>query len=32
MNGGVLELVMGPYPNKQWGKDQMAVPDVFKSQ
>jgi predicted alpha-1,2-mannosidase len=32
INGGVLELVMGPYPNKQWGTDPLAIPDVFKSQ
>jgi predicted alpha-1,2-mannosidase len=32
LNGGVLELVMGPYPNKRWGTDTMAIPDVFKSQ
>ncbi|MCX6335590.1 MAG: GH92 family glycosyl hydrolase [Bacteroidia bacterium] len=32
INGGLLELVMGPYPNKQWGTDPLAVPDVFKSQ
>ena len=32
INGGVLELVMGPYPNKQWGTDPKAIPDVFKSQ
>jgi len=32
INGGFLELVMGPYPNKQWGTDPMGVPDVFKPQ
>jgi predicted alpha-1,2-mannosidase len=30
INGGVLELVMGPYPNKKWGTDPLAVPDVYK--
>jgi len=32
VNGGLLELVMGPYPNKQWGLDAIAVPAVFKYQ
>jgi predicted alpha-1,2-mannosidase len=32
INGGVLELVMGPYPNKQWGTDTKDVPDIFKPQ
>ena len=32
INGGELELVMGPYPNKQWGTDTMDVPDIFKPQ
>ncbi len=26
MKGGVLELVMGNHPNKQWGSDRSAVP------
>ena len=30
INGGVLELVMGPYPNRHWGTDTMAIPDAFK--
>ncbi|MCX6325160.1 MAG: GH92 family glycosyl hydrolase [Bacteroidia bacterium] len=32
INGGTLELIMGAYPNKQWGTDPMAIPDVFKPQ
>lgn len=31
INGGVLELDMGPYPNKKWGTDPLSVPDVYKS-
>jgi predicted alpha-1,2-mannosidase len=31
INGGILELVMGPYPNKKWGTDSIAVPDYFKT-
>lgn len=26
MNGGVLELVMGNHPNKEWGSERSAVP------
>jgi predicted alpha-1,2-mannosidase len=31
INGGTLELVMGAYPNKQWGTDSTGVPDAFKN-
>ncbi|HUX55547.1 MAG TPA: GH92 family glycosyl hydrolase [Bacteroidales bacterium] len=31
INGGTLELVMGAYPNKQWGTDTLGVPDAFKT-
>jgi len=31
INGGTLELVMGAYPNKQWGIDSTEVPDPFKN-
>ncbi|MBE0674635.1 MAG: GH92 family glycosyl hydrolase [Bacteroidales bacterium] len=30
INGGVLELVMGPYPNRKWGTEPSAIPDIFK--
>lgn len=31
INGGTLELVMGAYPNKQWGIDSTGVPDTFRN-
>jgi predicted alpha-1,2-mannosidase len=31
INGGTLELVMGAFPNKEWGKDTIGVPDAFKT-
>ena len=31
INGGTLELVMGAFPNKQWGTDSTSVPDAFKN-
>ena len=30
MNGGVLELVMGKRPNKQWASDDSAIPPSFE--
>jgi predicted alpha-1,2-mannosidase len=32
INGGVLELEMGAYPNKEWGTDENDIPEVFKIQ
>jgi len=29
INGGTLELVMGAYPNKEWGTDLAGVNDIF---
>ena len=29
INGGTLELVMGSYPNKEWGKDLVGINEVF---
>lgn len=29
INGGTLELVMGAYPNKEWGKDTTGIRDIF---
>ncbi|MHA7830232.1 MAG: GH92 family glycosyl hydrolase [Flagellimonas sp.] len=29
-NGGLLELTMGPYPNKEWGSDEMEIPQAFR--
>ncbi len=31
MNGGTLELIMGTYPNKEWGIDSTGVPESFKN-
>lgn len=31
LNGGELKLVMGAYPNKNWGKDQSVLENVLKS-
>ncbi|NOR76079.1 MAG: glycoside hydrolase family 92 protein, partial [Draconibacterium sp.] len=31
VNGGKIELKMGAYPNKEWGKDISVVPEVFKN-
>jgi predicted alpha-1,2-mannosidase len=31
INGGTLELVMGAFPNKQWGTDSTGIPDAFKN-
>jgi len=31
INGGILELTMGPFPNKKWGTDSIGVPDAFKT-
>jgi len=30
MNGGVLELEMGAYPNKVWGSDPKNIPEIFQ--
>lgn len=30
MNGGVLEFVMGKYPNKSWAADASAIPPSFR--
>jgi predicted alpha-1,2-mannosidase len=29
INGGTLELVLGAYPNKEWGKDTAGIRDIF---
>ena len=29
MNGGMLELEMGAYPNKEWGRESEGVPENF---
>jgi predicted alpha-1,2-mannosidase len=31
INGGELKLVMGAYPNKNWGKDQSVLENILKS-
>ena len=31
MNGGILELEMGAYPNKNWGTDRNNIPEIFKN-
>lgn len=31
INGGELKLVMGAYPNKNWGKDQSVLENIMKS-
>jgi predicted alpha-1,2-mannosidase len=31
VNGGVLELEMGAYPNKEWGSDPKSIPAIFES-
>ena len=30
MNGGTLELVMGAYPNREWGTDKKSIPEFFQ--
>lgn len=30
INGGVLELEMGAYPNKEWGSDPKNIPEIFQ--
>lgn len=30
INGGLLELEMGPYPNKTWGSQEESIPDAFR--
>lgn len=29
INGGLLELEMGTYPNKEWGSDPKNIPEIF---
>jgi predicted alpha-1,2-mannosidase len=31
INGGLLELKMGAYPNKEWGSDSKNIPEIFRS-
>ncbi len=31
VNGGMLELEMGAYPNKEWGTDPNAIPETFRN-
>jgi len=31
VNGGVLELEMGAYPNKEWGSNTKSIPAIFES-
>ncbi|MCK5277342.1 MAG: glycoside hydrolase family 92 protein, partial [Cyclobacteriaceae bacterium] len=30
MNGGTLELVMGAYPNREWGTNKKSIPEFFQ--